>query len=151
MHVDIIRVSESNETLAEKRKNKSFSGYTRIHYKLTLIPIHFAVNGPWWFKVSMKKWSKIHSGKGNKLFITIRHQSVINSFIKHRVNLHSEVGKIPFQFWNTHRVSRTYVAWSGKVPFGQRGGPSLHRRVLYVAHAWADGELINIKCAMFVD
>ena len=45
----------------------------------------------------------------------------------------------------------TYVAWNGKVPFGQREGPSLHRCVLYVAHAWADGELINIKWAMFVD
>ena len=30
-----------------RRKNKSFSGYTRIHYKLTLIPIHFAVIQTW--------------------------------------------------------------------------------------------------------
>ena len=49
MDVDIIWVSKSNETLAEKKKTVKkfffFSGYTRIglHYKLTLIPIHFAI------------------------------------------------------------------------------------------------------------
>ena len=37
--VDIIWVSKSNET-PKNWKNKSFSDYTRIHYKLTLIPIH---------------------------------------------------------------------------------------------------------------
>ena len=46
MHVDIIWVSKSNETLAENGKKKCFSGYTRIHYKLTLILIHFAFIRP---------------------------------------------------------------------------------------------------------
>ena len=60
------------------------------------------------------------------LFI-IRHQSVIKSFIKPCVKLHSGVRKISFQFrsWCTTTPSRhlhtgfpTYISWNGKVPYG---------------------------------
>ena len=38
-HIDIIRVSKSNENTRRKAVKTKFPGYTRIHY----IPIHFAV------------------------------------------------------------------------------------------------------------
>ena len=98
----------------------------------------------------------MHSGRGKILFIIIRHQSVINSFIKPRVKLNSEVGKIPFRFWSTHRVSRPSLRGTGRFNLVKGEASNCnhygnHTDASCVAHAWADGELINIKCACFFD
>ena len=137
--------------LSKNGKNKSFSGYTRIHYKLTLIPINFAVIRTLMIK---SKYEKVVQNTLRKRQYIVYNYS---SSVCHKL-IHKTPRKSPFRNWeNPVPVSEyapgfpTYVAWNRKAPLGQRGGPSLHRRVLYVAHAWADGELINIKCAMFVD
>ena len=72
------------------------------------------------------------------MFIIIRHQSVINSFIIPREKLNSEVGKIPFQFWNTHLVSRPMLHGTGRFHLVKREATNCmlyFTRVLYVAHA----------------
>ena len=92
----------------------------------------------------------MHSGRGKLLFIIIRHQSVINSFIKPRVKLNSEVGKILFQFWSRHRVSRSSLHGTGRFHLVKGEASNCnHTDASCVAHAWADGELINIKCSCF--
>ena len=58
----------------------------------------------------------------NIVYIIIHHQSVINSFIKPRVKLNSEVGENPIPVLEYAPGFPTYVARNWKVPFGQRGG-----------------------------
>ena len=92
----------------------------------------------------------MHFGSGKILFIIILHQSVINSFIKPRVKLNSEAEKIPFQFWSTHRVSRPSLHGTGRFHLVKGEASNCnYTDASCVAHAWADGELINIKCACF--
>ena len=70
------------------------------------------------------------------------------SFIKPRVKLNSEVGKILFRFWSTHRVSWPSLHGTGRFHLVKGEASNFyHTNVPYVAHAWGDGELINIKCA----
>ena len=80
----------------------------------------------------------------------IRHQSAINSFIKPRVKLNSEVGENPVPIWGTHRVSRPSLHGTGRFHLVKGEDSNCnHTDASCVAHAWADGELINIKCACF--